>query len=104
MSENKKKSFDLKALPSELGKAAAKLGRYAPVGFFLLLAAVYGFVLLRITTLSNVQPDSSQVTSQVSQLTPHIDKSAVKQLQSLEDNSVNVQTLFNQARSNPFGD
>jgi hypothetical protein len=97
-------NIDLKNLPQLVGESAQKLARYVPVMFIVLVALVYGFVLLRITMLANAQPADADVTGEISQLTPHIDKNAVQQLQSLEDNSVNVQALFKSQRSNPFGE
>ncbi len=71
--------------------------------FLLFVALLYGFVLLRISNLSNLQPPEEAVNSQVKAAAlPHIDQSVVNQLQSLQNNSVNVQALFNQARNNPF--
>lgn len=80
-----------------------RLGRYAVALFLLLLVAVYGFVLLRVLELRNVQPSDADVTAQVqASVTPHVDPTVVKQMQALQDNSVNVQALFDQARNNPF--
>lgn len=77
-----------------------KLGSYAFVFFLLFLAVIYGFILYRVNTLSTAEPTGTAVT-QANQ-TPHIDKQVVSQLQDLKDNSVSVQTLFDEARSNPF--
>jgi hypothetical protein len=64
---------------------------------------LYGFLLLRISDLANMQPSQDSVTSQVKAARlPHIDPAVVKQLHSLQDNSVNVQSLFDQVRNNPF--
>jgi hypothetical protein len=77
--------------------------RYNFIVFLLFVALLYGFVLLRINTLSSSQPSTNAVSSQVQAAQiPHIDQSVVNQLQSLQNNSVSVQALFNQARSNPF--
>jgi hypothetical protein len=97
-------NFDLKALPAQLGRVGHKVLRFLPITFFLVLAGVYGFMLLRITMLSNAQPTDSQISDRASSLSQHIDKRAVSQLQSLEDNSVNVQVLFQTARNNPFNE
>jgi hypothetical protein len=97
-------SINLKDIPGMLGRVGHKLARIAPLGFLLLVAALYGFLLLRIMTLSNAQPDSTDVSGEISKLTPHIDEKAASQLQGLKDNSVNVRTLFNDARNNPFGE
>ena len=99
----KKKGFSLAGLPQLGLMVEDKLGRHVVILFLLLLTAVYGFTLFRITMLSNVQPDSSAVSTQAkASAVPHIDPVAVRQIQNLQDNSVRVQTLFNQARSNPF--
>jgi hypothetical protein len=85
---------------SSLGK---RLRPYSLLAFLLFIALLYSFVLLRINNLSSLQPSQDAVSSQVKAAKlPHIDQSVVTQLQSLQNNSVSVQALFNQARSNPF--
>lgn len=95
--------LDLKLLTAKASLGIEKARRFSLPGFVILVVLLYGFVLFRINTLSNAQPSSDSVTSQVrAARVPHIDQAVVKQLESLHDNSVNVQTLFNEARSNPF--
>jgi hypothetical protein len=93
-------------LQSLLDKAAVAVGvfrRYSFLIFLIFVAAVYGFILYRISSLDSQQPSTDAVSSQVKAAQiPHINQSVVEQLQSLQDNSVSVKTLFNQARSNPF--
>ncbi|HJQ09365.1 MAG TPA: hypothetical protein VJ836_07865 [Candidatus Saccharimonadales bacterium] len=56
-----------------------------------------------MNTMSTAAVDESKVTEQVQALaTPRIDEDAIKQLQTLKDNSVNVQALFDESRTNPF--
>jgi hypothetical protein len=99
----KDKKPDLKSLIAKASLAVEKVRRFSFFLFIGFVAILYGFVVFRINSLSNAQPSSDSVTSQVKAAqVPHIDKSVVKQLESLHDNSVNVQTLFNEARSNPF--
>jgi hypothetical protein len=77
--------------------------RYRLAAFIVFVVLIYSLILFRIHTLSTAQPTADQVSSQVKAARiPHIDQSVVQQLQSLQDNSVNVQALFNQARNNPF--
>lgn len=78
-----------------------KLNRYAVVLFLLFVALVYGFLMLRIQSMQSVQPSNSPAPGTVV-ATPHIDPKVVDQLQKLQDNSVSVKSLFDQARSNPF--
>ena len=101
MSKAKKSApkFDREKLTNQL----RSLQRYTVVAFLLLVVATYGFVLLRIGNLSNTEPTEDQINSQVSTASiPKIDEKLVVQLKSLRDNSVNVQSLFDQSRTSPF--
>ena len=100
---NNKPKFSLKLVVAKISGVGRKLLPYSLLAFLVFVALLYGFVFLRINNLSSAQPTADAVSSQVkaAQL-PHIDQTVVNQLQSLQDNSVSVQALFNQARSNPF--
>lgn len=100
MSEPKKGTIDFKTLPGALAGGVAKLSKYTVLLFILFIAIIYGFVLYRVSTLSSAEPTSDAISTQAK--TPHIDKKVVGRLKELKDNSVNVQTLFNDARNNPF--
>jgi len=105
MSKKKSADLDLKALGPMLRKAARSALRYSGIMFFVLVALVYGFVILRINSLSNAQPTDSQISAaSQSNATaiPSIDPKVVQQLQDLRDNSTNVKSLFDNARTNPF--
>lgn len=104
MSKDIKLSMDFKQLPQQLGQAGHKIARYIPILFFVIVAGVYGFLLLQIGTYSKAGPDESVVTAQTAGISPNIDKEAIEQIKQLQDNSVNVQSLFDQARSNPFNE
>lgn len=95
--------LEIKDLPALTLEALARVKRFAVLLFLLIVAAVYGFLLLHIGNLQNAQPGSADNSQGVTAVaTPHIDPKLVKQLQQLQDNSVKVKTLFDQARSNPF--
>lgn len=97
------KKPDMKSL-RDLGTVYLEKARgWSLIGFLALIVLLYGFVLLKINTLSNAQPSEDSITSQVKAArVPHIDQTVVSQLKSLHDNSVSVQALFDQSRSNPF--
>ena len=99
------KNVEIKSPLPALLQSLRKLRPYAGVALFLLLAGVYGFIVLRINSLSNPTIDTSAVVSEAkSTPVPRIDADAAKQLEALKDNSVNVQTLFEQNRTNPFNE
>ena len=101
----KSKELNLKDLVPQLLAAARQLNRYAGIIILLVVAGIYGFVLLRINQLSNVQPSESDVSAQTASASvPKVDPHVAQQLQSMKDNSVNVKSLFDQARGNPFSE
>ena len=98
-----KKKLDIREL---LDSGIAKLQglrRYSLIIFIVFVATLYGFLFFRITTLTNTQPTQDAVNNQIkaAQL-PYIDKSLVDKINALQNNNVNVKTLFDQARSSPF--
>jgi hypothetical protein len=98
-----KPALDIKSLAAKLAGIGQRLLPYRLPAFLLFVALLYVFLLLHISSLSNTQPSESTVSSQVKAARlPRIDQSVIKQLQSLQDNSVSVRSLFNQARNNPF--
>jgi hypothetical protein len=80
-----------------------RLRPYSLLIFVVFVGILYGFVLLRLNTLSNATPSNDVVNKQVkASAVPHIDRAVVDKIQNLQDNSVSVRTLFEQARNNPF--
>lgn len=77
--------------------------RYRVLLFLIVVMALYGFVGWRAATLAKAEPTQVAIDSQVkSTNNPHIDQATIDKINQLQDNSVNVQTLFDQARQNPF--
>jgi hypothetical protein len=99
----KNADINLSSFKNVIPALVSKLRPYVSVMFLLLFATMYGIIILRINTLNNPAVNQSDVDAQV-QSSPslHIDANAAKQLQTLKDNSVNVQSLFDQGRTNPF--
>jgi hypothetical protein len=89
------------------GKSAGNIGRkvaaYKALLFFVVVMALYAFIVWRINVFSNTPPSQSEETAQTT-AQPHIDPATVAKIQSLKDNSVSVQTLFDGARNNPFNE
>jgi len=69
--------------------------------FLLLVIGVYGFIAWRISVLQQAQPSLDTVSSKL-QASTHIDQATITKIKQLQDNSVNVKALFNNARNNPF--
>lgn len=97
------KKLSPKSIINQAGTRLAKLRPYAFPAFLIFVGLIYGFLFLRIGTLVNTQPSDADVSAQVKAAKiPYIDEKVVDQLKALQDNSVSVQTLFNEQRTNPF--
>lgn len=97
----KKDSLD-KLLP-QLKTLGARFAKYKLFSFFIVFMLLCGFLVFRINELNNQNPSSDQVDTKLQASTrPHIDQAAIDKIQHLKDNSVQVKTLFDTSRSNPF--
>lgn len=76
-----------------------QLLKYKLYAFITLVALVYGYTVFSINQAINISPSSEQTAVKRS---PTIDPVLVRQLEQLQDNSVSVQSLFNDGRDNPF--
>lgn len=71
--------------------------------FIFTVMVLYIFVMWRVDVLVKAEPDQAQIDSQVSATrSPKIDQATVDKVRQLQDNSVSVQALFDEARHNPF--
>ena len=95
------KNLDIKALKVQAKKFAKLLAKHASFIAIMVVLCAYLIVVWRISGLATAEPsdDASQVASAS---IPKIDKNAIKQIQTLEQNNTQVHSLFNQARTNPF--
>jgi hypothetical protein len=78
-----------------------QLLRFRVLIFIGLLVVVYGFIIWRVNGLAD-PPPAQNATSQAATAGPRIDQATVDKIKQLQDNSVNVKSLFDQARHNPF--
>jgi hypothetical protein len=75
----------------------------APGIFILFLLAIYGFLGWRIVGLLGAAPSDADVSSQLQTVgIPKVNPDVVSKMEQLKDNNVSVQTLFEDARKNPF--
>lgn len=94
-------------LPPRIADNAAnitsQLAKYKLLLFVLFIAGVYGFLLLTISSLSTMEPTPEQISERSSPIkSAKVDKKIIRQLEQLQDNSVSVKALFDEARDNPF--
>lgn len=99
------KDLSFKSIGPAVAALAKPLRAYLGFFLFLLLALIYAFMVGQINKYSNPVVGEDEVLGELDSLPPlTIDKDAADKLKTLEDNSVNVQTLFREGRTNPFGE
>lgn len=97
------KKSGIKDTLAKLVERSAKLRGYTLPAFLVFVGLIYGFLFLQINSLVGSTPSDADIDNQVKAAhVPAIDEDVVDQLMSLKDNSVNVQSLFEKARNNPF--
>jgi len=100
--------LEIPQIPPYLKKLPAKikgLGKYLPLIAFLLFMLVCSGLVLQIGQLSRQDPSDDAVSEKLSTIkTPKIDPATLKKIQQLQDQNVDVKSLFDQARNNPFSE
>jgi len=78
------------------------LGLRVPL-FLLVALLTFSYVVWRVYALANAPVPASAVCSKLDTAkNPHIDQATIDKINQLQDNSVSVRALFDQARQNPF--
>ena len=96
-------TLDISSVKKQLQSLMVLANRYKAIAFFLIITSLYGFIIWRINVLSTAPPSQEAVAEVEKAATqPRINQATIEKMESLQDNSVRVQTLFNDARSNPF--
>ena len=71
--------------------------------FIAVTVIIYGFLSFHVINGVNSQPNSNTLNQQSNSTQAiRIDQKSLNKLRALQDNSVNIQSLFNEARNNPF--
>jgi hypothetical protein len=66
---------------------------------------VYSVIVIRINNLASATPSEAEVQSKLQTISqPSIDKTLLAKVKQLQDQNIQVQALFNQARNNPFSE
>lgn len=96
-------NLDLKSIKPTLEKVLKRFSKHAAFIAITLVLLVYVFLVWRISTLTSTEPSAEAESAALAETNiPRVNKKAVEQIQSLEQNSTEIQSLFNQARNNPF--
>ncbi len=95
--------LDIASLRQILRKIERFLHTYKAIALFIILASLYGFIVIRIAVLSNAEPSKADVAkAQKTVRTTRIPAKTAEKLTRLEGTNERTQAIFNDARQNPF--
>lgn len=98
-------NIDLKQFPEKIMPVLQKILRYKTMIFFILLSLIFGYLVFSINNYAKIEPTEDAVNEKLTTVQrPKIDEKAIKKIQQLEDQNVQVQSLFKNARDNPFSE
>lgn len=99
------KNLNIKALITKLQTALHKVDRYGVLIFIVAVVGAYGFLVFRINTLVTSDPGEDAVTEKLQGTQrAHIDQNTVNKIEQLESTNVQIKSLFQNTRDNPFHD
>ena len=95
--------LDIQTIGTKVKAFVGKVTPYSRLLLIVLLIGMYSFLVFRIRTLTSAEPSEEAIAQELkSAQRPKIDKTVVDKITQLQDNSVEVKTLFQTARDNPF--
>lgn len=96
---------DLEKLLTQLRPLSVGFKRYRVTLFMLAFLGIYTFLVIHINALTNREPDPVELAARkqtTKRLT--IDQDSIDRILELEEQNIEVKTLFEQARNNPFNE
>lgn len=83
-----------------------KLGkRFRFVIFLSLFAAIYSFLMFTINELGNQKPGQAAINLELQTVNKlKVDESVLERMLQLTEENIEIQSLYNEARNNPFSE
>ncbi len=84
-------------------KVESLLNTYKAFLLFIVLAILYSFIVIRISILSNAPPSQKDIdNAQKANQAIKISNNTIQRIKSLEGTNQRTQSIFSEARQNPF--
>lgn len=97
------KNIDFKSIKPMIQKLAKLEARHAVFLVVMVILAVYLITVWRIGQLATADLSADQQSeAQTTGRLLRVDEKAIKQIEELEHRNANIESLFNEARNNPF--
>ncbi|SRR5690554_4946691 len=97
--------LDKAYLLDKIALLAVFIKRFRFILVFVAFSVMYAYVLMQVNAISSRVPSEKQITDKTTAAPrTKIDPEMAKQITSLEEESIDIKTLFNEARKNPFAE
>lgn len=98
-------NIGLKDLVNKLQPLLQVTKRYVTLVFILAMLGIFSFMVFRINQFSSQDPSDDAIAEKLQTVQrPRLDQAVIDRIQQLQDQNIEVQTLFNEARNNPFNE
>lgn len=96
-------STDIKDISSKLKPTIEWLKKHHTVVGIVIVLVLYGWIIFQINTLNRREPTENEVDAKSQTIKrPRISQETINKIEQLQDNNIDIQTLFKSARENPF--
>jgi hypothetical protein len=97
--------LDLKIITQKIQPATTFAKKYTKFIFVILMLFIFTFLVFRINEFSRQEPTEDAVTEKLKTVqAPKLDKDIIQKINQLQDQNIQVQSLFDHARDNPFNE
>lgn len=77
--------------------------KHALIIFVFFIVGLFGFMTFNIARFANQDPTESQKDETISAVkTVKLDEKSIQKIQSLQDQNISIESLFDNGRANPF--
>jgi p-aminobenzoyl-glutamate transporter AbgT len=98
------KAPDIKAISEKIKRTSDKLSHYTVAFYALIVLAIFVFMILSISKFASPEPAQDQIDEKtLSVIRPKIDASAIKQIEDLRSQNIDIESIFID-RNNPFNE
>jgi hypothetical protein len=97
--------LDKTYLLDKLAIATAFVKRFRFLLAFLVFSGMYGYIIMQVNAINTREPSAVQISEKATSAPrTKVDEELVEEITSLEEQNVQVKTIFNEARKNPFSE
>ena len=98
-------NIEINNIKKPFTKILSFLNKYRLEIFIIFTCLIFGYMIMKISFYSTQEPTQNAINEKIKTVKlPKIDENAVKNIEQLEDQNIEVQSLFNEARNNPFSE